>query len=168
MCGASAHGCAYLGGILGPVFHRYSEGYRFAKLACDLVEKHGFIAYQAKAYHSMGIIALWTQPITTPIDFNRAAIRTATETRDLTSACYSIDRIVTILLLRNDPLDVVWRESERGLDFVRKAGFHDMADAIVSQQRFIATMQSRTATFSTFSDAQFGKLFGLGFPALED
>ena len=46
MSGASAHGYACLGCILGPVFHRYREGYRFAKLACDLVEKHGFIAYQ--------------------------------------------------------------------------------------------------------------------------
>jgi len=64
-------------------------------------------------------------------------------------------RSVSILLLRNDPLDVVWRESEKSLDFVRKAGFRDMADAIVSEQRFIATMQGRTATFSTFSDAQF-------------
>ena len=141
--------------ILGPVFHRYSEGYRFAKLACDLVEKHGFIAYQAKAYRSMGIVALWTQPITTAIDFNRAAFRAASETGDLTYACYSVDQSVTILLLRNDPLDAVWRESERGLDFVRKAGFRDVADIIVSQQRFIATMQGRTATFSTFSDAQF-------------
>ena len=50
MSGASAHGYASFGFILGPVFHRYSEGYRFAKLACDLVEKHGFIAYQAKVY----------------------------------------------------------------------------------------------------------------------
>ena len=32
------------------VFHRYGEGYRFAKLACDLVEKHGFIASRAKVY----------------------------------------------------------------------------------------------------------------------
>jgi PAS domain S-box-containing protein len=66
-----------------------------------------------------------------------------------------MDRFVTVLILRNDPLDAVWRESEKSLDFVRKAGFRDMADAIVSQQRFIATMQGRTATFSTFSDAQF-------------
>src|SRR5467141_1397572 len=55
MSDASAHGYAQLGNILGPVFHRYSEGSRFAKLACDLVEKHGFIAYQAKAYDAMGI-----------------------------------------------------------------------------------------------------------------
>src|SRR5260370_4544046 len=41
------------------------------------------------------------------------------------------------------------------LEFVRKAGFRDIADIIRCQQRFIATMQGRTATFSTFSDAQF-------------
>src|SRR5262249_42496581 len=151
-------GCAYLGCILGPVFHRYDEGYRFVKLACNLVEKHGFIAYQAKAHHSMGIVALWTQSITTAIDSNRAAIRTATETGDLTSACYSMDRIVTILLVRNDPLDAVWRESQRNLELVREAGFRDMADSIVSQQRFIATMQGRTASLSTFSDAQFDEV----------
>jgi PAS domain S-box-containing protein len=153
--GASAHGCGWLGSILGPVFHRYSEGYRFAKLACDLVARHGFIVNQAKVHYAMGIVALWTQPITTAIDFNRSAFRTATETGDLASACYSMDQSVTILLLRNDPLDAVWRESEKSLDFARKARFRDMADAIVSQQRFIATMQGRTATFSSFSDAQF-------------
>jgi predicted ATPase/signal transduction histidine kinase len=153
--GASAHAYGILGHILGPVFHRYSEGYRFAKLACDLVEKHGFMAYHAKVYHAMGLAAQWTQSITTAIDFNRATFRTAIETGDLTFACYTICQTVHGLLIRNDPLDAVWRESERGLDFVRKAGFRDMADAIVSQQRFIATMQGRTATFSTFNDAQF-------------
>jgi PAS domain S-box-containing protein len=155
MCGASAHAYGFWGIVLGPVFHRYREGYRSAKLACDLVEKHGFIAYRAKAYRSMGIAALWTQPITTALDFNRAAVRAASETGDLTYACYSVDRSVLILLLRNDPLDVVWRESERSLDFVRKAGYGAVADNIVSMQRFIATMQGRTATFRPFSDAQF-------------
>jgi PAS domain S-box-containing protein len=153
--GASAHGYALLGYILGPVFHRYSEGYRFAKLACDLVEKHGFIAYHAKVHHAMGTVALWTQPIGTAIDLMRATFRTAIEAGDLTFACYSMALSVTALLLRNDLLDAVWRESERGLDFVRKTKFRDVADIMVSQQRFIATMQGRTATFSTFSDAQF-------------
>ena len=115
ICGASAHAYGYWGIVLGPVFHRYQEGYRSAKLACDLVEKHGFIAYRAKAYRSIGIAALWTQPITTALDFNRAAFRAASETGDLTYACYSLDRSVLILLLRNDPLDEVWRQSERGL-----------------------------------------------------
>src|SRR5258707_14940442 len=62
---------------------------------------------------------------------------------------------VTGLLLRNDPLDAVWRESELALNFAREAKYGDAAHMIVSQQRFIATMQGRTATFSTFSDAKF-------------
>src|SRR5258708_6791108 len=153
--GVSANACGYLGFILGPVFHRYREGYRFAKLACDLVEKHVFIASRAKVYTSMGLVAVWTEPIASTIDFHRAAFRTAIETGDLTFACYGMTHVLAHLLLRNDPLDAVWRESERGLDFVRKARFRNIEDSIVIQQRLIATMQGRTATFSTFSDAQF-------------
>src|SRR5205085_134914 len=98
------------------------------------------------------------QPIGTVIDFLRATFRTAIETGDLTFACFSMDTLVTALLMRNDRLDAVWRESEKSLDFVRKARFLDVAAVIVSQQRFIATMQGRTDTFSTFSDAQFGEV----------
>jgi hypothetical protein len=41
------------------------------------------------------------------------------------------------------------------LDFARTAKFRDVEDLIVSQQRFIASMQGRDATFSTFSDERF-------------
>ncbi len=155
VCGAGAHGFAFLGSVLGPAFQRYGDGYRFTKLGCDLVEKHGFIAYKAKAHYAMGIVASFTHPVASTIDFMRAAFRAATETGDLTYACYCMERSVTGPLLRNDPLAEVWRESERALDFIRRAGFRDIADIVVSQQRFIATMQGRTATLSTFSDAQF-------------
>src|SRR5713101_3930946 len=152
---ASAHAYAFWGVVLGRVFRSYGEGYRFAKLACDLVEKHGFIASQAKVYVQMGALAVWTQPIAIAIDFTRTAFRAAIETGDLIFACYGMSQSVTDLLLRNDPLDVVWRESEMALDFAREAKYGDAADVIGSQQRFIANMQGRTSTFSTFSDAQF-------------
>jgi PAS domain S-box-containing protein len=153
--GASAQAFGFLGFTLGPVFHRYREGYRFTKLACDLAEKHGFIAYHAKIYLAMEMVAVWTQPIATAIDFNRTAFRIAIETGDLTFACYSVCHACTDLLQRGDPLDAVWSESEAGLDFARKARFRDIADLIMSQQRFIATQQGRTASLSTFSDAKF-------------
>ena len=155
MCDASAHGCGWLGTILGPVFHRYSDSYRFARLACTLVDKHGFIASRAKVNFTMGMVALWTQPLAAAVDFMRAAFRAAIEVGDLTYACYSTDHTIASLLVRNDPLDAVWRESEMALNFARQAKYRDVVDIIVSQQRFIATMQGRTATFSTFSDAQF-------------
>jgi predicted ATPase/signal transduction histidine kinase/CheY-like chemotaxis protein len=158
MSGASAHAYACLGSILGPAFHRYREGYCLGRLACDLVEKHGFTAYHTKVYHDMGAVSGWTQPITNVIELRRRSTRTATETGDLTYACYGMAQTIVAFLLRNDPLDAVWRESERALDFARTAKFRDVVDLIVSQQRFIATMQGRSATFSSFSDVRFDEM----------
>ena len=58
--GASAYAYACLGSVLGPNFHRYREGYRLCRLACDLVEKHGFTAYDTKVSHAMGLAAFWS------------------------------------------------------------------------------------------------------------
>jgi PAS domain S-box-containing protein len=155
ICGASAHGCGFLGFFLGPSFGRYAEGHRFAKLACELVEKHGFIGFKAKVYFAMGLVSPWTQPLAISLDSMRASFRTATEAGELMFACYSSYHIVKSLLARNDPLDVVWDEAQRLLAFVRTVAFRDLADMVVSQQRFVATMQGKTKTFSTFSDAEF-------------
>src|SRR5260221_4141301 len=141
--------------MLGTVFLRYDDALRLGKLACHLIERHGFTGDHAKIYHGMGTVAFWIQPIATAIDFMRKTVRTAIETGDLTFACYGMIQSITGLLLRNDPLDVVWRESEMALDFAREAKYGDVADIIRSQQRFIATMQGQPATFPTFSNAQF-------------
>ena len=151
----SAAGYAFWGTVFCSDLHRPGDGYRFAKLGCDLTEKHGFIASKGKCYLALGTIAAWTQPIAAAIDFVRTGIRAANDTGDPTFACIGMCVLIANLLLRNDPLDVVWRETEVALDFARKAKFADAVDHAVSQQRFIAAMQGLTAGFSTFSDAQF-------------
>ena len=153
--GGSAFAYALWGSLLGHVFHSYSEGYRFSKLACDVVEKHHFIASRASVYCPCGVVAAWTQPIGIAIELNETAIRAAIETGSPVFVCYCSLLSLTYRLLRGDALDLVWRESEIALDLVRKAKHDDVADGIVSQQRFIATMRGRTANFSTFSDAHF-------------
>ena len=107
MSGAAAHAYSGLGYFLGPIFHRYRDGYRFARLACDLVEKHGFLAYQAKVYFIDGMICAWNQPISDAIDFLRRGLRTANETGALAFACYCMDQMVAAMFVRNDPLDVM-------------------------------------------------------------
>ena len=152
---ASGHAYCWFGTTLGSALRRYIDGYRFGTLACDLVEKHEFLTYRARTYFSMELIVLWTQPIGTALDYIRAAFRAGVDTGDLHIACVSCNHAITDLLARGDHLDEVWRELERGLDFVRKARFGDVIDIIVSQQRFIENMRGRTASFSTFSDAKF-------------
>ncbi|MBV9297801.1 MAG: serine/threonine-protein kinase PknK, partial [Verrucomicrobia bacterium] len=154
---ASAHGYAYFGFILGPAFQRYAEGYRFGKLGIDLVEKHGFVAYKAKVYMTMAWVAIWTQPITTALEFIRVAFSCAVEMGDLTYACYCCDHAVTNLLARGDHLQDVWDEAEKSLDFVRKTKSPDYVDRIITQQQFIKSMQGRTTSFSTFDDPHFNE-----------
>src|SRR5260370_34590864 len=153
MSGASAHACAELGFSLGPVFQRYPDGFRLAKLGCELVEKHGFLAYRAKVQDATGIAAFWTHPMATAIDFIRASIRTAIGTAgDLTYACYGMYHIVKLLLLRNHPLDSGWGESEIALDFLHKGKVRDKEDTHGPPRRILPTLPGRTATFSPFND----------------
>ncbi len=152
---ASTHGFAWFGIILGPVFHRYRDGYRFGRLACDLVERHGYLAYKAKALYSLELIAFWNEPIGVAIDCIREAFKIGSQTGDLTVTCYCCNHTITDLLARGDPLPEVLAESERLLGFVRKAQFHDVEAIIVSTQHFIENMQGRTASFSTFTGPGF-------------
>jgi PAS domain S-box-containing protein len=101
------------------------------------------------------VVAGWTQPVGTAIDFAEAGFRAAGEGGDPAFGCYGMSIAIMYRHLRNDPLDVVWRESEMAMDFARDARYDDGAAMFVSQQRFIAAMQGRTRSLSTFSDAQF-------------
>jgi PAS domain S-box-containing protein len=152
---ASTFGYVGFGVILCLPFQRYNDGYRFAKLACDLVEKYGFTAYKAKVYLSMEMVVLWTQPIDVGIDLIRTAFRAGAESGDLSYACFSCMHLITDLLIKGVHLDDVWRESEICLDFVRKGKYRDAAEAIVSQQQFLRNLRGQTANFSTFSNGDF-------------
>ncbi len=151
---ASTYAYAQFGVVLGAGFDRFDEAYRFSRLACDLVEKHDFIAYKANTYLCAGTVAAWAQP-ESAIAYARASFIAGVETGDLQVACYSGNNLVTALLMCGGRLDEIWQETERGLDFVRKAKYREAIDVMVAQQRFIQAMRGRTAHFGTFSDGTF-------------
>ncbi|WP_309246529.1 AAA family ATPase [Ramlibacter montanisoli] len=152
---ASAAGYACFGVTVGPNFGRYADGYRFCRLACDMVERPELAGYRPKVYVSTEMAFLWTQPVGTALHYVQAAQRAAIEAGDPAIGCYAATHIVTDLLLRGDHLDDVLRESERGVEFARKANFRDIVDVIRGQQQFVQDMRGRTAHFSTFSGAGF-------------
>ena len=57
--GATAWACGGFGLMLCGSFQRYTEGYRFSKLGCELVEKHDFATYKAKVYSVTVVNAGW-------------------------------------------------------------------------------------------------------------
>jgi PAS domain S-box-containing protein len=151
----STQAYARFGVVLGSGFRRFDDGYRFGRLACDLVEKHNLVAYKANTYFSMEMVAMWTQPVRAALDYVRTAFSASVAAGDLTIACYSCNHTITDLLTCGDRLDEVWPETERCLEFVRKAKFHDTVNVITCQQRFIQAMRGRTAHVSMFTDATF-------------
>ena len=153
--GDSASAYAFWGFLLGLFFHRHREGYLFSKLACDLVEKHSFIANRASVLVRFGSVAGFNQPIEKAIEASRTGITAGIEAGSPVWASYGMFLSLTYRLLRGDPLDLVWHESEMALEFARKARYEDAAAIFVSEQRFIASMRGGTVAFSTFNDAEF-------------
>jgi PAS domain S-box-containing protein len=152
---AAAYGYSGFGVILCLPFQRYDDGYRFAKLACDLVEKHGFASYKAKVYLAMEMVVLWTKPIEFGIELIRAALSAGKASGDISYTCYSCMHLITDLLTQGAHLDKVWEESETCLSFIRESKYRDAGDILINQQQFIRRMRGQTATFSTFSDENF-------------
>ena len=147
--GASTHAYGWFGLVAGTAFHKYEEGYRFARLGCDVMERRRFVAFRAKAEFVMEVVSLWTRSIDTMLQHVHAAFEAAQENGDLPIACWCCNHIITDMLARGDNLDEVYRESERRLELTRRAGFRDVADLIVDMQRFIQNMRGLTPSFSS-------------------
>ena len=56
------------------------------------------------------------------------------------------------LLLRGEHLDQVWLESTKAHDFARDAKFRDVADCVLSIQRFVQNVRGQHGRFSTDAD----------------
>ena len=146
----------WLGMILGSHFADYKAGFRFGRLALDLVEKRGLHRYQARAYVAFGNLVLpWTKHIQSGRDMVRRAFDTASQMGDLTFAAYCCNNLNTNLLATGEPLGDVQREAENGREFARKARFGLVIDIITTQLGLIRTLRGGTAQFGSFNDGEF-------------
>jgi len=154
----SCIGYAWLGMFIGPRFGNYQAGYRFGRLAMELVDKRGLDRYKPRVYVHFGNVVLpWTHPFHMGRTWVRRAFEMASENGDLTFAAYSCNHLITNLLATGTPLADVEREAEIGLEFVRKAKFGLVEDIIATQLQLVRTLRGATARFSSFDDAGFSE-----------
>ena len=145
-----------LGWVVGSRFGDYQAGFRFGKLGLDLMEKRGLERFRAQVSQLFGyFVNLWSRHLRTSLGLLRRSFATAKEAGDLKYAAFFCDRLVTFLLAVGDPLGVVQREAENGLEFARKAKFGYVVDIIIGQLRFILTLRGLTRSLSSFNDAEF-------------
>ncbi|HET9376995.1 MAG TPA: AAA family ATPase [Chthoniobacterales bacterium] len=145
-----------LGWLVGSRFADYQAGFRFGKLGLDLMEKRGLERFRAQVSQCFGyFVNPWSRHLRTGLGLLRRSFTTAQEAGDVKYAVFSCDRLVNLLLAAGDPLDVVQREAENGLEFARKANFGYVVDIIIGQLRLIRTLRGLTPNLSSFNDSEF-------------
>ncbi|OEU80188.1 MAG: hypothetical protein BA872_10210 [Desulfobacterales bacterium C00003060] len=148
----SPNGYAYFGAILCSEFKKYEEGYRIGKIGYDLMEKTNMIESKAKVCLSFGNnVNFYINHLRTDLDYLYDGFKAALETGDKTYSCYCCNHIITVLLAVGEPLDKVYEETEKRLNYVRKTGFEEIVDIITSQQCLIQNLRGYTENFSSFS-----------------
>ncbi len=149
-CDAACFGYVWFGMFAGPRFNNYQDGFRFGQLGYDLVEKRNLTRYQARTYISFGTLTPWAKHAAAGRDLVRRAFDVAYRTGDLTFSAYSWHELITNYLSVGDPLPEVQAEAEKGLAFVKKAGFGLVAENCGAQLGLIRTLRGLTLTFGCF------------------
>ncbi|KUM27362.1 histidine kinase [Mesorhizobium loti] len=139
--------------IAGPRFGHYDEGYRFGKLACDLVERRGLTHFGARAYVAFAIVVPWTRPLREGIDPSRRAFQMAKDHSDATYASLASRGLSSILVALGDPLDQFEREAQDQLEFVQRFGF--FLDRLSAPLALARTLRGKNAKFGSLDDGAF-------------
>jgi predicted ATPase/two-component sensor histidine kinase len=155
-CAASCFAYAMFARVLGPYFGDATAGFRFGKLAFDLIEKPGLGRYQARVTSVFAfLVNPWAKHISTSQALARRAFDTAQETGDLTFAAYCAACSITILLGSGTPLEEVQVEAEKGLEFARKTKFGVVVDFVTATLMAIRALRGLALDFRSFDDEQF-------------
>jgi PAS domain S-box-containing protein len=149
-CDASCFGYVWFGMFAGPRFNNYKNGFRFGQLGYDLVEKLNLTRYQARTYISFSTLTPWAKHVAEGRELVRRAFDVAYRTGDLTFSAYSWHVLITNYLAVGDPLAEVQSAAEKGLDFVKKAGFGLVAENCMAQLGLIRTLRGLTSNFGSF------------------
>jgi PAS domain S-box-containing protein len=139
--------------VAGPRFGHYDEGYRFGKLACDLLERRGLTYFGARTYTAFAIVVPWTRPLREGIEPSRRAFQMAKENGDPAYAAFASRGLSTILLALGHPLDQFEREGQDALEFVQQYGF--FLDRLSAPIALARTLRGRTTKFGSLDDGGF-------------
>jgi predicted ATPase/C4-dicarboxylate-specific signal transduction histidine kinase len=158
-CDGSCFCYVWLGMFAGPRFNNYKDGFRFAQLGYDLVEKRGLTRYQARTYMNIGCTVMpWMTHVGAGRELIRRAFDAAYRVGDLTFASYSWDQLVTNFLAVGDPLAETQAECENGLAFARRAQFGLVIELCGAQLGLIMTLRGLTPTFGSLDHLEYTEI----------
>src|SRR4029453_749154 len=132
-----------VGLIASARFGHHEEGYRLAKMACDLVERHGWGPSGGRTYFLLALLVPWTRPLGEGINPARRAAQMAKEHGDPVFAALPLRALNSILLASGHPLHQVERGAEEIVGFIRQ--FERFLDRISAPLAFVRMMRGKTS-----------------------
>ncbi len=152
----SPYSYALYGMIAGSVLGNFETGMAFGELAVRLHRRYGNPDVVAKVHMITGnFVNPWRNPVRTNLEFLKLGYREGRAAGDLIYAGYCGVCIVYALFSAGEPLDSLYRESHRYLEFVRGTGDDDSAATFIVQQRMVLAAQGHTEGMGLFGDAAF-------------
>ncbi len=146
MTGAATMALGGFGIMVAQRFNAYHEGFHYGQLAQALVAQHQYVAFEAKSRIQLAQLGVWTQPFSFSVECTKAGFDAGVAHGDITMACFHCCQQVAYILARGDQLDAVLSEAERGLAFVRQAGYKDIESILIMQIRFIDNLRKAGGT----------------------
>ncbi|MGF6396195.1 trifunctional serine/threonine-protein kinase/ATP-binding protein/sensor histidine kinase [Pseudomonas plecoglossicida] len=146
---------------IGRVSRRYGDyqtGYRFGRLACELVEKRGLQRFEANTFLCFSMFVLrWTRPVSECRELLRRAFVAANRVGDLPYAAYVGNGLISDQLFSGEPLGSMQTEAEQGLAYAEKVHFGLVIDFMNTQLALIRTLRGQTPVFGCLDDEHFNE-----------
>ena len=152
-CEAAPGNYVAMGLIARARYGHFEEGYRFTKMACNLLELRGWNHVGGRTYFQAAVNIPWTRPLREAIDPARLGFQIAKEYGDPVFAAHASRALNSILFASGHPLDIVESEAEHGLAFTRQFGF--FLDRITPLLSLVRTLRGKTAKFGSLDDGPF-------------
>ena len=149
---------------IGRVSRRYGDyqtGYRFGRLACELVERRGLQRFEANTFLCFSMFVVrWTRPVSECRELLRRAFVAANRVGDLPYAAYVGNGLISDQLFSGEPLGSMQTEAEQGLAYAEKVHFGLVIDFMHTQLALIRTLRGQAPVFGCldtehFSEARF-------------
>lgn len=158
-CDGSCFCYVWLGMFAGPRFDNYRDGFRFAQLGYDLVEKRALTRYQARTYMNVGCTVIpWARHVGSGRELIRRAFDAAYRIGDLTFAAYSMDQMVTNFLAVGDPLALTQVEAENGMAFAQRVGFGLVVELVGAMLGLTMSLRGLTPSFGKLDHLDYTEL----------
>jgi len=146
---------------IGRVSRRYGDyqtGYRFGRLACELVEQRGLQRFEANTFLCFSMFVVrWTRPVSECRALLHRAFVAANRVGDLPYAAYVGNGLISDQLFSGEPLGSMQAEAEQGLAYAQKVHFGLVIDFMNTQLALIRTLRGQTAVFGCLDDEHFSE-----------